>query len=86
MFKGRPGEKRIARNEYEVTEDSEGTLIEDSDWEFKVLPGARIVVGIILKTMLVTRKSEQTTHKCPRCNISNYGATPEKGSLGWYVL
>lgn len=84
MFKDRPGENKIARNQYEITEDSEGALIQNTDWESKVLPGARIAMSIVFRDIF-TAPSEESAHGCPRCNQSNAGATPEKGELRWYV-
>lgn len=87
MFKGLPGQKRITQNEYEVTEDSEGTLIQDSDWESKVLPGVRISMAITITTSTSRNavRSELAAHKCSRCSTPNSGATPVKGYIKWYA-
>lgn len=84
MFKGLPGHKRIAQKDYEVTEDSEGTLIQDLDWESSILPGVRIAMSILMRTVK-TAGSGLAAHTCPRFNTSNHGATPEKGSIKWYT-
>lgn len=84
MFKGFPGQERVAQKHYEVTDDAEGAVIKGSDWESKVLPGARIAMGIIIMTISKPdTRSGATIHRCPRCGGSNSGATPVKGSLRW---
>lgn len=94
MFKDRPGQKRIVKNEYEITEESEGTLIGRSDWRSKVLPGTRILMGIVIvvptslsivATGYRAKLSRPATDKCSRCNTLNAITLPTKGLLKWYV-
>lgn len=84
MFQDLPGRNRIDQGEYEITDDSEGALIQDSDWESKVLPGVRIVMSIVMQAFPAAA-SGAATHECPRCRRSNARTEREKGSLKWYV-
>lgn len=84
MFRNRPGHKRITQRRYEITEDTEGMLVQDSEWEARILPGVWISMGIIITTAPVVRGEFGTTvHRCLRCQGANAGAASQKGSLKW---
>lgn len=82
MFKNLPGENRVTKNEYEITENSGGTLIQEIDWDTKVFPGARIATGILIRAVAA---KPTAVHECPRCRSSNAGATLDRGELKWYA-
>lgn len=77
IFKDVPGEKMITHKEYRIT-DLEGALIQDGDWDSKVVPGARIAMSILMR-------AKTAVHRCPRCGRSSAGANPAEGGLRWYV-
>lgn len=82
MFKNLSGENRVTENEYEVTENSGETLIQEIDWDTKVFPGARIAMSILIRA--VTEKPT-AVHECPQCHSSNAGAALDRGELKWYA-
>lgn len=85
MFKDHPGQQRVARNEYEIV-DASGSIIEETEWESEVTPGARISMGIIIPipTRRPTIAGSRAT-ACPRCNTGNLGAVAERGVIRWFV-
>lgn len=60
----------------------EGSIIEASNWEYKVLPGGHIAMNIVLR---VPSTSTADIHICPKCRSSNRRIRPVRGVLHWYI-
>lgn len=86
MFKDTeiPGRQRVVRKEYEVIEVTEGTIVGELDWEFKIHPGIRIALSILVQAPSVI--GGETAISCYRCGASDFRVSPGKGSLEWYVI
>jgi hypothetical protein len=59
-FKGKPGEKKVARHEYRILQaQSYDTSLGAADWETSVKPGMQLVMSIMMEVL-----SKSTI--CPR--------------------
>jgi hypothetical protein len=75
MYRGIPGHRRILRKEYTITdEDSDGTLVEESNWATVIRAGTQLSLNMILQA-----SPSWKTHHCPRCEEPTLGhALPGK--------
>ena len=77
-FRGKVGEKRVARHRYCITR-SNGALVKAGDWESVVSEGAKVVMS-----MLVTRLwNEELSKTCPKCGKTRLGIYKDRGWLIW---
>jgi hypothetical protein len=71
IYRGIPGHRRILRKEYTITnEDSDGTMVQESNWDNVVRAGTQLSLNIILQASSSWKK-----HHCPRCDEPTLGHT-----------
>lgn len=75
-----PGQRRVAQGEYEMMDGSEGSIIQDSNWQFKVVPGEHIAMNIVLR---IPSNYAADLHVCPKCETPNQRVKPIQGILRW---
>jgi hypothetical protein len=64
-----PGHRKIQRREYNITdEDSDGALIEESNWNSIISPGMQISLNVVLRA-----SATWNMHQCPRCSETALG-------------
>ncbi|KAH9214726.1 hypothetical protein DL95DRAFT_461792 [Leptodontidium sp. 2 PMI_412] len=65
MYRNIPGKQKIARREYNLTDkESDGVLVERSNWETTIHPGMTLSLNMIFP-------AAQTVdlHRCPQCDM-----------------
>lgn len=85
QLKGTPGEGKVLRGEYRISNSNSGTVIDQSNWNSKVFPGASLDMSAI---MLVSRVRGGS---CPRphCQGTAIKAEVNETRVGpyiWYAL
>lgn len=60
----------------------ESSIIQESDWQLRVLPGGRIAMNMLLR---MSSSFKGDPHMCPKCGTENQRAKPTQGILRWYI-
>lgn len=70
MYRNIEGHRKIMRKEYTLTdEDSDGTIIEASNWSGKIRPGMQISLNMVFPAA-----PSLSIEHCPRCNEPSLGS------------
>jgi hypothetical protein len=81
MHEGIPWRRKILKKEYTISdENSDGILLDESNWNNLVHQGNELSLNMILPA-----SSSWNMHSCPRCNEPSIGNTLPGKRKRWWV-
>lgn len=79
MYRNIYGHSKIQKNKYTLTdEDSDGILIEESNWMSAIRPGMQLSLNMVLPA-----SSSQDFQNCPRCHEMTFGKFNQGQQRRW---
>jgi hypothetical protein len=80
VFKRVPGQAHVARKEYALQDGSQGSVVDSSNWEQNVRPGAAVTMSVLLRLSAAHKTTAQT---CPNCGVINNPDNKDQKLLQW---
>ena len=80
MFKKVPGKDYVSRKQYALQAESDGSTIDEANWDKALEPGTSVNMSILLQ---LTSGNNKSTQACPKCGTLNHQVRNGQQMLQW---